>query len=100
MPPITASPPWSLATSCLVIAVRLSTLTWGCRIGAGLARGPVFFWVAICLALERLAAGEQRRKDEGDRRLRRNRLLDRAADHETQRRLIGERVMGHGDRIE
>src|SRR5664279_5558839 len=75
MPPMTASSCLSWPTSRLVKSKRFITLAL-CAPTA-----PVCV-VVIGSSLEYFAAGQQRRQDKGDGRLRRHRLLDRAVDDE------------------
>src|SRR5471032_3358118 len=94
MPPITASSRFKWPTSCLVKSNRFMTLAlWA-------PSAPVCLLVMAASTLENLAAGQQRREDESDRRLCRDRLLDRAVDDETEFIMTRDRVRFHGERVE
>src|SRR5258707_9106102 len=94
MPPMTASSRLSFPTSRLVKSNRFITLALCAPIA------PVDFVLMALSTLEHFAAGQQRREDEGHRRLRRHRLLDRAIEDECQFIMPRDRNIFDRERIE
>src|SRR5437868_6001020 len=94
MPPMTASSRLSCATSRFVNSKRFITLAL-CAPTA-----PDGFVLIAASPFEHFAAGEQRRQDKGDRRLRRHGLLDGAVDGEGELVLARDGDVFDRERIE
>src|SRR5262249_54459861 len=94
MPPMTASSRVSLSTTRCVSAKRFITLAlWA-------PTAPVFFPLMAASLPKDFAAGEKRRQDKRDRRLRRYRLLDPAVEDERELALAGDGVILDRERVE